>query len=132
MHDVAKKPKLKKPEPVPFDDFTSIFVPKEHEAQPTNVQQEHLTKIIGEIYSKENIEVKTDINMPQINALTKAIVYADRFNSPMVAQVAQKYMELSISKDRKGRKEFTEISRSMNAPDQPLQPQLNSRLGKLW
>ena len=79
------------------------------------LQFEHLKKMFEMIYSKDDVEVKTDINSPQIIALTKGKIFADRYNCSIMQSLCQNIMTLSISKNRQSRKEFTEISKSMNA-----------------
>jgi hypothetical protein len=95
---------------------------------PASLHDEHLLKIIDEIYSKKNIEVKTDLSIRQIMAISKGLLFADRYKCKIMRDFCNKIMILSVSKDRKSRKEFTDISSSMR-PEQPAQVSLPQRLG---
>ena len=78
----------------------------------SNVETEHLKEMFKMIYSKDDIEVKTDLTSPQVLAITKLGVYANTFGIEIVNTIARTFMELSVSKNRLGRKEFTEISKA--------------------
>ena len=94
-----------------------------------DVKDEYLLKIISEIYSKDNVEVKTDINAKQINAITKGLLFAERYKCNIMKSLCNNIMTLSISKDRKSRKEFTEISKSISTPyEEESEPTLRKRL----
>jgi len=89
---------------------------------------EYLELIIKEIYSKDNIEVKTRVNQQQVIAITKAIAFADFFNVPVLKQTANKLMELLISLDGKGREEFTRIASNMGQAANDETPNLFEKL----
>jgi hypothetical protein len=88
------------------------IIQTEQDTPDTN--SKHLEMIFQQIYDKSNIEVKTDLNQQQINAITKALIFADKYNVGILKDIAIKHMELLISKDRQSRKEFTTISAKMN------------------
>jgi len=94
------------------------------------LQFEHLKKMFDEIYSKADVEVKTDINAAQIIALSKGLIYAGRYKNTMMAELCQTVMTLSISKDRKSRGEFTKIAQGVTSPQMPIEerPTLRRRL----
>ena len=120
---------MSKPTTNTITDF--LITPQEQEPQQTqSVNDEHLLKIIDETYSKKDIELKTELNQRQVNAITKAQLYGERYNCQIVKDLAQNHMILLVSKDRKGRKEFSEIARSMQAPSmfEEIQPTLKTRL----
>ena len=113
------------------DTISKIFFmadPKTSNEVDSTARDEYLLKIIDEVYSKENIEVKTDLNVKQINAINKGKLFADRYNCTLLDDLCQNTMILSVSKDRKGRKEFTEISKSINSPQEEELPTLGTRL----
>jgi len=94
-----------------------------------SVKDEILLKIIDEVFSKKDIEVKTDINDPQVIAFSKGKLYANRFNSDIVSEFVDLLSIYSVSKGRKSRKEFKEISialNSMNAVED--EPRIRDRL----
>jgi len=97
------------------DPMDNLITPIEQEA-PVNVEAEHLKQMFDMIYSTDNIEVKTDLTPPQILAITKLSIYGTTFGIDIANQIAHKFMELSVSKNRLGRKEFTEISKATQSP----------------
>ena len=106
--------------------LTPQQTPKENQE---NVRDEHLLKIIDEIYSKDNIQLKTDVTIPQINALTKGLLFGKRYNCSLMDDLCDTMMQLLVSKGRQSRKEFTDISKSMQPHNEELeQPRLDKRL----
>ena len=105
-----------------FDNI--ITTPEEQQ----DTSSKHLEMIFEQIYDKSNIEVKTDLTQQQINAITKALIFADKYNVGILKDIAVKHMELLISKDRQGRKEFTTISTRQTDMLDP-QPTLFNKLG---
>lgn len=73
--------------------------------------------LLQEIYSKKDIEMKSELNDSLIQAVTKGLLYADHFRVPIVSDLCNKLLELRVSKNRGGRKEFVDMARSMNAND---------------
>ena len=65
-------------------------------------------KELQELFSDDNIEKKADINARQVMALAKAKTFADRYNNQILNDFIINYIVYSVSKDRKGRKEFVE------------------------
>ena len=92
----------------------AIITPKGQQQQPTN-DKEYLKDVIKAVYDKSNIEVKTELNTSQIMAISRAEMIADVYNIPILKSFTNQIMTLMISKDRKSRKEFTEISKSIMA-----------------
>ena len=105
---------------------------KEKSVDTENVNQkdardEYLLKIIDEIYSDKNVEVKTDLNERQILAITRGQLFAERYNCDIMDKLCNKIMKLSISKNRLSRKEFTEISKSITEPSEMEAPPITMR-----
>jgi len=76
--------------------------------------------MLEQAYDKTDIEMKTDINPKERNALTKLQLYADEFNCQLAFKLTQVYMILSVSKGRQGRKEWTDIAKSaINTEEDP-------------
>jgi hypothetical protein len=117
------------------DDFTKFLImpdqaPVGVQSDTVSPSDEHLLKIIDECYSVENIEVKTDLNDAMIKGITKAKSYDSRFNCPLVTEISQNIMVLSVSKGREGRHEFKAVATSMT-PQPPVYnevPQISNRL----
>ena len=95
-----------------------------------DTSSKHLEMIFQQIYDKSNIEVKTDLNQAQVNAITKALIFAEKYNVGILKDIAIKHMELLISKDRQGRKEFTQISSRANDMVNPEPTLFNKLVGK--
>jgi len=70
-------------------------------------------------FTKENIEMKTDLTKSAIRAIAKAKMHATIFSDQTVDLLCDLVMVLNISKDRKGRSELTELTR-MVATDQEI------------
>lgn len=92
----------------------------EHITPITNDSSEskYLEMLNSEVYSTENIEVKTDLSQEQINAMAKMVSFAEYFKIPVLESFSNNYMKLQVSKDRKGRGEFTQIATSANGTPQ--------------
>jgi phosphatidate phosphatase APP1 len=92
-------------------------------------ESKHLEMAIKEVYSKKNIELKTDLNDNLIKALTRGKMFYKQYGIKIMNDLVQTVMELRVSKDRKGRQEFTKIVQSMNSyQDMEGKPTLNERL----
>lgn len=83
----------------------------EHAPQP-NPSVEIFKSITKEIYSVKNIELKTELNDSQIMAFSQGRAFANRYKVPLLAEFIKNISKYSISKNRKGRKEFSEISKA--------------------
>ena len=83
----------------------------------TDFKEENIyDKMFELIYSDDNIELKTDLNPRQILAITRCDMYSQIFDLPIVKDLTNKFERLQLSNARKSRKEFTEISKSINNP----------------
>lgn len=91
-------------------------------------RDEYILKIIDEVFSKEDIELKTDLSTDQIIKITKGQIFAERYNCSIMDKLCNKIMILSVSKNRSSRKEFTEISKSVSGPQEPDLPSIKTRL----
>ena len=81
-------------------------------------RDENFQYMLEQTYSKDDIELKTDLNVNLINALARGKLYAKTFQSSLMADLCQTVMELRVSNKRQGRKEFSEIARSHNSVDE--------------
>lgn len=94
-----------------------------------NTRDELLLKIIDEVYSTDNIEVKTDLTKDQIITFTRAKLFHKKFGSDLMLDLITELAIYSVSDDRKGRKEFTEISKALNSrEDAETDPRIRDRL----
>lgn len=92
---------------------------KEKESMPSQ-RELFLDKMIGEIFSIKDIELKTDINDKQILAFSRAEIYAESFKLPIVTKFTNSIMRLSISKGRKSRGELVDVTKGGSSLDEPL------------
>jgi len=84
-------------------------------------------KLLEEIYSRKDIEMKTDLDIGLVKALTKGQLFASKYKSQLVEDLTNRLMVLLVSKGRQGRKEFIEMSKAMNTEEQ-APPTISSRL----
>lgn len=85
--------------------------------------------MLQEVYSKKDIEMKSELNDSLIRAVTKGILYSQHFNVPIMHDLCTKLLELRVSKGRGGRKEFVDMARSMNSREESIsQPDITRRL----
>ena len=92
-------------------------------------QDEIMKEILREVFSVENIEVKTDLKDSQILAFTQAELFADAYQVPLLKTAVDRLSIRLISKNRLGRKEFTEIAKSLRSSAEALNtPTLGGRL----
>ena len=77
-----------------------------------NPSVEIFDKVVTEIYNKEDIALKTELNDKQIIAFSRCKVFAQRFNISIISDIVDEVSYRSVSKNRKGRKEFENISKA--------------------
>ena len=100
-------------------------------AAAPNASVEIFKSIVDEIYSKKNIELKTELNDRQVMVFSQAKSFARRYKIPLLKELVKNYSEYAISKNRKGRNEFREIAKAMNqmaANDEMIQKSIPDRL----
>ena len=81
-------------------------------APAPNPSVEILGKITKEIYSVKNLELKTELNDPQIMAFSQARAFSKKYKVPLLAEFVTNISKYSISRNRKGRKEFESIAKA--------------------
>jgi hypothetical protein len=79
-----------------------------------SLQDELLIKVLSELTNDKAIEMKTELNQRQINAVTKGLLFASEYNSPLMASLCKTQMKLMVSKARKGRIELTQMAQNIN------------------
>jgi|SRR6056297_2335448 len=99
--------------------------PEEENRSKAEIKMEYLIK---QGFTKDNIEMKTDLSKQAIKAIAKGLMHAQIFNDSTLGDLAQAVMVLNVSKDRKGRGELTEISRMMNNQEEDGQNTVLNRL----
>jgi len=102
-------------------DLTSqIFNPQPTVQAPEGAYSPDLKYAMEEIFSNDNLEMKTDLTQKQINAMTKGLLFAKEFKNNLMRDLVNKMMRLLVSKGRKGRAEFIQMTQQINnqAPQQ--------------
>jgi hypothetical protein len=109
--------------------FNKLVQPDDIEMIDESTEKDRwMQEVSKQIFSKNDIELKTDINTMQINALTKGLLYAETYNVSIMKNLCDWQMILAVSKDRRSRKEFTEISKNLQPDPGELTPSLKQRL----
>ena len=108
------------------DTTTELF---QTETKEDNISiSDHIKmKVVDEVFNTNNIDMKTDLNQRQINAITKGKLFASQFNCEIMMNLCNLHETLLISKSRAGRKEFIELTKSFNTTEE-LQPSIKERL----
>lgn len=103
----------------------------EEEVKEKDDFREELTlKVIDEVFSKKDIEVKTDLNEAQVIHFSRGHIFHSLYNSPLMLELINTMSIYSVSKKRLGRKEFTDIAKAVNSYDSGIteEPLLRNRL----
>ena len=114
------------------DTTSSLFAlpDVEIEANTDSLAEQIKAKIVEEIFSTNNIDMKTDLNQKQINAITKGKLYAEHFGSKLMFDLCNLHETLLVSKSRAGRKEFIELTKNVIGASEPMDfaPSIKERL----
>lgn len=97
-----------------MEDITSNLFgdPATFGGKNTNASVEIFGKVTDEIFSTKRIRLKTDLNEKQIVAFSRATVFANKYHRTLLKGLIKNVSEYSISKGRKGRKEFENIAKA--------------------
>lgn len=101
--------KYQKNEPAPS---LKIFDEQPKDDEQLSARDKKIEMILERGFSTDNLGMKTDINEQQVIALTRALMFAEHYSMPLVERIATTLMTLSISKGRKGRKEWFDLGKS--------------------
>lgn len=101
-------------------------IPQETEMDQSLSEQIKM-KVVDEIFNTNNIDMKTDLNQKQINAITKGKLFASQFNCKIMMDLCNLHETLLISKTRAGRKEFIDLTKSVTNTDEQS-PSIKERL----
>jgi hypothetical protein len=69
-------------------------------------------KIIKEVFNKQDVDAKTDLNYTQVEVVSKGLTLAELFGSPILHDHLSEFMVLQKSLERKSLGEFVESLRS--------------------
>ena len=106
-----------------------LFNPVKNDQQDERSKSEiKLEYLIKQGFTKENIEMKSDLSKQAIRAISKGLLHAEIFSDTTIRLLCETVMVLIVSKDRKGRSELTELSRMINNQEDNEQQTVLSRL----
>jgi len=96
--------------------FDDLFNSNTQKRIDTNDEEtgKYFEVLLKEFYDTHNMRLKADLSKDQIFLLTRATVFADTFQSKTMNKTVNYILEYSVSKDRKGRIEFSEIFKFAN------------------
>jgi hypothetical protein len=94
------------------DPIASSITDLTGEAEPSE-RLEMLNAFANENYSTKDIELKTELNVAQIAAYSKGLLFGNRYKNKVIPDLIRNIMKLSVSKNRAGRKEYASIAQSM-------------------
>lgn len=94
--------------------FNSGGNEKQEERSKQEIKIEYLLR---EGFNRDNLEMKSDLNPRLIKAIAKAKMHSTIFDDSLIMALCNEVMTLNISKERKGRKELTDLAK-MLATDQ--------------
>lgn len=95
-------------------------LPNQNNENDENPRDKKAEYILTQAFSREGLEMKTDISSKSVVPLTKLLIFNQEFKSQLAKDLAYTMMALSVSKKRGGRKEMTEILRPMYS-EEPMQ-----------
>jgi len=110
-----------------MSDTTQELFQTESKEDNISISDHIKMKVVDEVFNTNNIDMKTDLNQRQINAITKGKLFASQFNCEIMMNLCNLHETLLISKSRAGRKEFIELTKSFNTTEE-LQPSIKERL----
>ena len=108
----------------------TLFSVNDDNTSNVSLKDQNFAKLLEEIYSVNNIDIKTDLSQRQVNAITKGKLFATTFNCDIMMNLCNLHETLLISKNRAGRKEFIEMSKSVTNTDQEESSIRDRLLGK--
>lgn len=101
------------------------------EPQEENSKLELLKNATAEVYSKENIETRTDLDDSMIMLIGNGKFFSKRYNLSILDTYLNDIMTLRLSKGRKSRGEHTAIAKALLQSEQE-ESQKPSMMDKLF
>jgi hypothetical protein len=95
---VEDKKSYKKQMPVIIDDMFGLG------------SSSDFSKMTEKMYSPDQIKMTTDLSEKSIGKLVKLYAYSSAYDIPLLAYLCNTFIELRVSKDRKGRDEAVSMS----------------------
>lgn len=119
----------------PIDSLTPFIIDgrsfqSKNDSDQGESNREILLKVIEEVYSTKDIEVKAQINERQQMAFAKVKLFAALFDVPELTSFINDLAIYSVSLGRQGRKEFTDIAKALNT-HQEMETEESGRIARL-
>lgn len=76
-------------------------------------QSTDFSKSLKEMFSEDNIKMKTDLTPKQICKLNIIREWADYYDIPLLEHLYQRFIALRVSKERKGRTEAVNMTQQI-------------------
>jgi len=76
-------------------------------------QSTDFSKSLKEMFSKDNIKMKTDLTPKQICKLNIIREWSDYYDIPLLKHLYNRFISLRVSKDRKGRGEAVSMTQQI-------------------
>lgn len=86
-----------------------------------------MIKALATLTNTENLELKTDLNSPQIIAITQGKTFANKYKSNAMTNLCNNFMALNYSKDRKSRAEIVQAIQATSQRGSELEEMENSK-----
>lgn len=87
------------------------------------IEKDFNEKILEQVFDETNIKMKSEVTAKQIMPVSRMYVYASAYKCDAAKFIADTFLTLAVSKDRKGRSEFADIAKSaMSSFSEPELP----------
>ena len=93
--------------------------------QEPSAREKALEKALEGLFSDENMAMKADLQPKQITAIARGKVFAERYNSKAMETLITHMLQLSVSKNRRGREEFVRLMQSTKEDTPNSEPDAN-------
>ena len=92
--------------------------------EPNEIEQDNNpdtinSEVISQLYSVENIHMKTDITKELGVAMARGLIFADEYQCEPMFKLIHNIEVLFVSNDRKGREELVKVAESVNTIPEP-------------
>lgn len=100
------------------DSQDAIMDTKDIGLEEKSTREKALEQALEGLFNTDNMPMKSDLQPKQITAIARGKVFADRFQSKSMNSLINHVLELSVSKNRKGRQEFVDLMQSTKDEDE--------------
>lgn len=81
------------------------------EDEPT-VRERAIQRSLEELFSTDRMKMKSDLSQKQVTAIARGEVFVEKYGNRAMTTLIENILQLSVSKDRKGREEFVRLVRA--------------------